>query len=56
MYRMTDDASILLVRGRDGSINYHSHGGPEIRWLNDEQAEHFTRLGLVEPVRTNNAD
>ncbi len=49
-YRITDDAALVMVRGRDGEVRYHSHGGPEIPWMAPQQAERYMQLGIVEEV------
>ncbi len=50
MYRLTDEAAILVVRNQDGDLEYHSACGPEIRWLSPEQQAEYLRLGLVKHV------
>jgi hypothetical protein len=57
-YRLKDGVPLVLVKQRNGAIAYHyAKGpvcpgafGPVIPWLNDEQREHWLRLGLVEEI------
>ncbi len=46
-YKLTDAATIVVVRNQDGGVEYHSAAGPEIEWLSPEQETHLTGLGLV---------
>lgn len=46
-YQLTDEAAIVMVRTRNGDVEYHSAGGPTIEWLSPEQESHLTGLGLV---------
>ena len=57
-YKVT--APLVIARSREGELCYHYRDmvnigapinyGSVIPWLNDEQAEHFTKLGLVERI------
>lgn len=49
-YRISDDAALVIVRGHDGELRYHSAGGPEIPWMGAQQAERYLELGIVEEV------
>lgn len=57
-YRMRPGVELVLAKDEAGKIFYHyqrpvnapSIRGPIIPWLNDEQREHFLRLGLVEEI------
>jgi hypothetical protein len=50
MYKLTPDAGLLLVRGEDGTAEWHSNNGPDIPYLSEEQRASYVRLGLVEEV------
>lgn len=49
-YRVSDSAALVIVRGQDGELRYHSAGGPEIPWLSAQQAASYLELGVVERV------
>jgi hypothetical protein len=58
-YRMKQNVECLTVKDPAGIIFHHyqkgpyagvHNRGPVIPWLNDEQREHFLRLGLVEEI------
>lgn len=49
-YRITDDAALVVVRQRDGGVEYHSHGGPEIHSIEPDQAARYIELGLIERI------
>jgi hypothetical protein len=50
-YKLTDDAVLLVVRDRDGGLEYHTHGGPQIPWLSPEQRAYLLDHGQVEEVQ-----
>lgn len=49
-YQITDEAALVIVRGQDGELRYHSAGGPVIPWMAPQQAQRYIELGIVEPV------
>lgn len=46
-YRIT--SPLVIAKGLDG-LNRHCYQGDVLGYLNDEQREHFLRLGLVERI------
>jgi cytochrome c oxidase cbb3-type subunit 2 len=54
MYRLKAPYQCVLVKNRDGGVDYHYLCGIEkgqiIQWLNDEQREMFLREGVVEEI------
>ncbi|UXA06582.1 hypothetical protein KXD96_27980 (plasmid) [Mycobacterium sp. SMC-2] len=49
-YRLTPQTPLVPAKDQQGHIRYHYQHNPIIPWLNDEQREHFLRLGLVEEI------
>ncbi len=49
-YQITNHAALVVVRGQDGELRYHSAGGPVIPWMDPQQAERYLELGIVEEV------
>lgn len=49
-YKLTGEAALVVVRGQDGELRYHSAGGPEIPWMPPQQAERYLEWGIVEEV------
>jgi cytochrome c oxidase cbb3-type subunit II len=46
-FRVT--AALVCAKGYDGRLT-HCYRGTLLDWLNDEQREHFLRMGLVEEI------
>lgn len=49
-YQITNDAALVVIRGQDGELRYHSAGGPVILWMDPQQAKRYLELGIVEEV------
>ncbi|MCA2303186.1 hypothetical protein JF770_06405 [Mycobacterium intracellulare] len=49
-YKITGETALVLVRGQDGEVRYHSECGPVIPWMAPSQAERYLELGVVERI------